>query len=563
MPEQDHAVKLEIYRLLFTSVADEMGSVLKRTAYSPNIKERRDYSCAVFDTRGEVLAMGDHMPVHLGSMPLSVQTVLKEFDLESGDIAILNDPFGGGTHLPDITMITPVYGEEVSQPPVFYVASRAHHSDVGGMSPGSMPISSDVFQEGIRLPALKLYRRGQLNSDLLKLLLANVRTPAEREGDLAAQVAAVQSGKDRLFELVKKNGRSEIENYSQGLQDYAERLIRQVITEIPDGVYRGEDLLDDDGQERFKAKTGIKIRATIKVSGDAMLVDFEGTDPQVGGCINAVEAVTLSAVCYVIRCLAPRDIPSSAGLMRPVEVRAPEGTVVNANFPAATVGGNVETSQRIVDVLLRALADALPDRIPAASSGTMNNITLGTIHPVTNHPITYYETIGGGMGGGPQGPGDHGIHTHMTNSLNTPIEALERVFPVRVREYRLRDGSGGRGRNPGGDGIVRSFEMLTECHATVLSDRRRYAPYGLRSGRAGKKGANHLIVKGRRKRIPSKTSAWLEPGDCLVIETPGGGGWGGQPARGGRPRKPPANQSAAAKSPRSGGSSSRGRKPRR
>ncbi len=563
MPEQDHAVKLEIYRLLFTSVADEMGSVLKRTAYSPNIKERRDYSCAVFDTRGEVLAMGDHMPVHLGSMPLSVQTVLKEFDLESGDIAILNDPFGGGTHLPDITMITPVYGEEVSQPPVFYVASRAHHSDVGGMSPGSMPISSDVFQEGIRLPALKLYRRGQLNSDLLKLLLANVRTPAEREGDLAAQVAAVQSGKDRLFELVKKNGRSEIENYSQGLQDYAERLIRQIITEIPDGVYRGEDLLDDDGQERFKAKTGIKIRATIKVSGDAMLVDFEGTDPQVGGCINAVEAVTLSAVCYVIRCLAPRDIPSSAGLMRPVEVRAPEGTVVNANFPAATVGGNVETSQRIVDVLLRALADALPDRIPAASSGTMNNITLGTIHPVTNHPITYYETIGGGMGGGPQGPGDHGIHTHMTNSLNTPIEALERVFPVRVREYRLRDGSGGRGRNPGGDGIVRSFEMLTECHATVLSDRRRYAPYGLRSGRAGKKGANHLIVKGRRKRIPSKTSAWLEPGDCLVIETPGGGGWGGQPARGGRPRKPPANQSAAAKSPRSGGSSSRGRKPRR
>ena len=564
MLEQDHAVKLEIYRLLFTSVADEMGSVLKRTAYSSNIKERRDYSCAVFDARGEVLAMGDHMPVHLGSMPLSVQTVLKEFDLGSGDIAILNDPFGGGTHLPDITMITPVYGEEVNQPPIFYVASRAHHSDVGGMSPGSMPISSDVFQEGIRLPALKLYRRGQLNSDLLKLLLSNVRTPAEREGDLAAQVAAMQSGNNRLFELVKKNGRSEIEVYSQGLQDYAERLIRQVIGEIPDGVYRGEDLLDDDGQERFKARTGIKIRATIEVSGDAMRVDFEGTDRQVGGCVNAVEAVTLSAVCYVIRCLAPREIPSSAGLMRPVEVRAPEDTVVNATYPAATAGGNVETSQRIVDVLLKALASALPDRIPAASSGTMNNVTLGTIHPVTKLPITYYETIGGGMGGGPQGPGDHGIHTHMTNSLNTPIEALERAFPIRVREYRLRRGSGGKGRNPGGDGIVRSFEMLTECQATILSDRRRYAPYGLKAGRAGKKGANHLIVKGRRKRIPSKTSAWLEPGDCLVIETPGGGGWGGTQARGGRPHRPYTNQrSDAAQSSKSGGSPSRRRKPKR
>ena len=563
MLEQVHAVKLEIYRLLFTSVADEMGSVLKRASYSPNIKERRDYSCAVFDARGEVLAMGDHMPVHLGSMPLSVQTVLKEFDLESGDIAMLNDPFGGGTHLPDITMITPVFGEEVTEPPVFYVASRAHHSDVGGMSPGSMPISSDVFQEGIRLPALKLYRRGQLNSDILKLFLSNVRTPAEREGDLAAQVAAMQSGNKRLFELVKKNGRSEIEVYSQGLQDYAERLIRQVIEKIPDGVYRAEDLLDDDGQERIKARTGIKIRVTIEVSGDAMRVDFEGTDSQVGGCINAVEAVTLSAVCYVIRCLAPREIPSSAGLMRPVEVRAPQGTVVNATYPAATVGGNVETSQRIVDVLLKALANALPDLIPAASSGTMNNVTLGTIHPVSNHPITYYETIGGGMGGGPEGPGDHGIHTHMTNSLNTPIEALERAFPVRVLEYRLRDGSGGTGRNSGGDGIVRSFEMLTECQVTVLSDRRRYAPYGLKGGRAGKKGANHVIVKGRRKRIPSKTSAWLEPGDCLVIETPGGGGWGGAQPRRRCPDGPSTSRSDAARSSKSGSRPSRRRKTKR
>ncbi len=526
-----HAVKLEIYRLLFTSVADEMGSVLKRTSYSPNIKERRDYSCAVFDAQGQVLAMGDHMPVHLGSMPLSVDWALKELDLESGDIAILNDPFGGGTHLPDITMIMPVYGEDLNQPPLFYVASRAHHSDVGGMSPGSMPISTDVFQEGIRIPVLKLYRRGQLNSDILKLVLSNVRTPAEREGDLAAQVAALQVGNKRLFELLKKNGRNEIEVYCHGLQDYAERLIRRVVEQIPDGTYRADDLLDDDGQERHRARTGIKIAVTIDVSGDSMRIDFEGTDPQVGGCVNAVEAVTRSAVCYVIRCLAPAQVPSSAGLMRPVQVKVPEATVVNASYPAATVGGNVETSQRIVDVLLKTLAIALPDRIPAASSGTMNNITLGTIHPVSQQPLTYYETIGGGMGGGPEGPGNHGIHTHMTNSLNTPIEALERAFPVRVREYRLRHGSGGAGRHPGGDGIVRSFEVLTGCQATVLSDRRRYAPYGLKGGRAGKKGANHVIAKGRRKRLPSKTSVWLEPGDCLVVESPGGGGWGSAQVR--------------------------------
>jgi len=299
------------------------------------------------------------------------------------------------------------------------------------------------------------------------------------------------------------------------------------------------------------------------VEGDRALIDFAGTADQVAGCMNANPAVALSATFYVLRALAGAEIPSNEGCLRPVTVSTPEGSLLNPLLPAAVAGGNVETSQRIVDVLLKALASALPDRIPAASSGTMNNVTLGTIHPVTNLPITYYETIGGGMGGGPQGPGDHGIHTHMTNSLNTPIEALERVFPVRVREYRLRDGSGGRGRNPGGDGIVRSFEMLTECQATVLSDRRRYAPYGLKAGRAGKKGANHVIVKGRRKRIPSKTSVWLEPGDCLVIETPGGGGWGEIQARGRRPHKPSSKRSDAAESSKSGGSPSRGRKPKR
>jgi N-methylhydantoinase B len=531
-------ITLEIYRLLFASVAEEMGTVLKKASYSPNIKERCDYSCAVFDKEGEVLAMGDHMPVHLGSMPKSVRTVLDEFPLRPGDIAILNDPFGGGTHLPDITMVLPVYGGDAKNPdPIFYVASRAHHADVGGMSPGSMPISSDVYQEGIRIPALLLYRNGELNNDLLRLLLHNVRTPVEREGDLAAQVASLMAGEKRLKELIQKNGVEELDYYSVGLQDYAERLMRGVISEIPDGIYTADDVLDDDGTpEKGKRARGIQISATIEVTGDSLRVDFDGTDSQVKGCVNAVGAVTYSASCYVMRCLAPPDTPSSAGLMRPVEVLIPERSVLNAEHPAATVGGNVETSQRVVDVLLKAFSAALPEAIPAASSGTMNNLSLGTIHPVSKQPLTYYETIGGGMGGGPAGPGDSGIQTHMTNSLNTPIEALEREFPIRVREYRLRSSSGGKGKHPGGDGVVRSIEALTECQVTILSERRRYAPYGLNGGRVGKKGSNYVIVRGRTRRLPSKTSVLVSPGDCVVIESPGGGGWGSASTRSKRPR---------------------------
>ena len=538
MSELMSPITLEIYRLLFASVAEEMGTVLRKASYSPNIKERCDYSCAVFDQEGEVLAMGDHMPVHLGSMPKSVRTVLDEFSLRPGDIAILNDPFGGGTHLPDITMILPVYGEDDKDTkPIFYVASRAHHADVGGMSPGSMPISSDVFQEGIRIPALLLYRNGELNNDLLHLLLHNVRTPVEREGDLAAQVASLRAGEKRLKELIQKHGIEELVHHSRGLQDYAEKLMRGVISEIPDGIYTADDLLDDDGTpEKGRKAKGIKITVTIEVAGDSLKVDFDGTDSQVKGCVNAVEAVTYSAICYVMKCLAPLDTPSSAGLMRPIEVLIPARSVLNAEHPAATVGGNVETSQRVVDVILKAFFAALPEAVPAASSGTMNNLSLGAIHPVSKQPLTYYETIGGGMGGGPAGPGDSGIQTHMTNSLNTPIEALERAFPVRVREYRLRSGSGGKGKHPGGDGVVRSMEALTDCQVTILSERRRYAPYGLNGGRAGKKGANSIIVRGRTRRLPSKASVPLSPGDCVVVESPGGGGWGSASTRTKRPR---------------------------
>ncbi len=527
MTEAVHPVQLEIYRNLFTSVAEEMGTVLKRTAYSPNIKERRDYSCALFDGQGELLAMGDHMPVHLGSMPLSVKAAIDSCRPAAGDLVVLNDPFSGGTHLPDVTMVLPVFEESEPGRPLAYLACRAHHSDIGGMSPGSMPLSRDIYQEGVRIPPLLLYKGGEINGDLLRFLLYNVRTPLEREGDLAAQVASLKCGERRLREMARKNGRPELEQYMKALHDYSERVMKSLISNIPKGRYEAEDRLDDDGAgEGAGSRDGILLRVAITVSGERLHFDFDGTDPQVTGCLNAVEAVTRSAVHYVLRCLAPRDLPSSGGLMRPVAVEVPPGSVLNARYPAATAAGNVETSQRIVDLLLRALAPALKSVIPAASSGTMNNISIGGIHPHTGLPFTYYETVGGGMGGGPHHPGDSGIHTHMTNSLNTPVEALERYFPFRIREYRFRQGSGGRGRNSGGDGVVRSFEMLVDSDVTVLSERRRYSPYGLEGGRAGRKGQNSLISRDRRKRLKGKFSMRVFAGETLVIETPGGGGWG-------------------------------------
>lgn len=515
-------VELEIYRTLFKSVADEMGSVLKRTAYSPNIKERRDYSCAVFDGAAEVIAMGDHMPVHLGSMPMSVKAALKRFTPQPGDVIILNDPYEGGTHLPDITLIMAVFPPRRSKPCAF-VASRAHHSDVGGMSPGSMPMSQEIFQEGLRIPPVKLYREGRLNRDLLRTILYNVRTPVEREGDLAAQLACLRIGERRLLELVERNGLEAFSQAMKDLQQYAQRVCEALIESIPDGSYRGEDQLDDEGTG---SGNRIKIRLEIKIEGNRLSADFSKTDPQVRGCLNAVEAITVSAVNYVIRCLTPADAPSSAGLMKPVRVIAPAGSVVNARFPAATAAGNVETSQRIVDVVLRALAEALPDKIPAASSGTMNNLTVGGLHPANNQPFTYYETMGGGMGASSSADGDSGIHTHMTNSLNTPVEALERYYPFRIREYRLRPNSGGRGQFNGGDGLVRSLEFLSDCQVTILSERRRTAPYGLKGGRNGKRGSNQLQSRGRRKRLPGKASTQVSRGEVLIVETPGGGGWG-------------------------------------
>jgi N-methylhydantoinase B len=531
------AAELEIFKNLFHSVAEEMGAALRRSAFSPNIKERRDYSCAVFDGKGRVVAMGDHMPVHLGSMPMSVAAAIGAFQLGPGDIAMLNDPYAGGTHLPDITLVMPVFGHRrekakeirtalierrYSERPMFYVANRAHHSDIGGARPASMGLSEEIYQEGLRIPPVRLARRGRIERDVLAILLANVRTPREREGDLTAQVAACRLGARRLTELAGKYGAARTTFYLEALQRYSATLMREALMRIPDGVYRAEDFLDDDG---FVSRP-VRLRVAIRVRRGRALVDFAGTSPACRGSVNAVLAITCSAVFYVFRCLLGEDVPACAGLMDPIEVRAPQGSVVNARPPAAVAGGNVETSQRIVDVLFRALARALPDRIPAASSGTMNNLSFGGIDPRTGEPFAYYETIAGGMGARPTLDGLSGVHTHMTNSLNTPIEALESAYPVRVRRYSLRRGSGGAGKHRGGDGIVREIEFLADVRGSILSDRRRIQPYGLAGGKPGKAGRNRLLTAGRSVELPSKTSFEAPTGSTLRIETPGGGGWG-------------------------------------
>jgi N-methylhydantoinase B/oxoprolinase/acetone carboxylase alpha subunit len=434
-------------------------------------------------------------------------------------MVLLNDPYRGGTHLPDITCISPVF---IGGRLAFFVANRAHHSDVGGMTPGSMPLATELFQEGLIIPPLKLYSRGRMNKDVFDLLLANVRTPDERRGDLLAQVAANEIGRARLGEAVERFGEAKVRLYAGLIQDYSEKFLRQAIRDIPDGAYRFADDLDDDG---FSGRP-VRIAVTIGVRGDRAVVDFAGSAPQTTGGVNANFAITCSAVLYVFRSLVEEDIPFNTGLLRPLEIVAPGGSIVNAEFPAACAGGNVETSQRIVDVLLGALAKALPGRIPAASQGTMNNIAFGGVDPERRRRFAYYETIGGGMGAGTAAPGLDGVHTHMTNSLNTPVEALENYLPLKILRYGLRKGSGGRGARRGGEGIVREYEFQVPVDLTVISERRRFAPYGARGGGPGAKGRNSILSRGRVRLLGSKANVRLEPGDVLRIETPGGGGYG-------------------------------------
>jgi N-methylhydantoinase B/oxoprolinase/acetone carboxylase alpha subunit len=519
------SVDLEIFRNLFISIADEMGAVLRKTAFSANIKERRDYSCAVYGAQGETIAMGDHMPVHLGAMPLSVQHVLAAFDLKEGDVAIVNDPFRGGTHLPDITAVSGVFLDRgaSSGKADFYMASRAHHADVGGMSPGSMPLAREIYQEGIRIPPVLLMRCGEVHSDVMQLILANVRTPAEREGDLMAQVMANRRGADRLRDIVQRYGLQRVKDSAASLLDYTERLTRAMLRTIPDGEYRFEDFLDSDGI----GDQPVRIAVTLKIFADSAEIDFTGSSPQVAGSVNANYAIAVSAAMYCFRCLIESDAPYNEGLLRPLRVIAPDRSVVNAGLPAAMAAGNVETSQRITDAILGALAQALPERIPAASSGTMNNLSFGGWDTFRNRAFAYYETIAGGMGASPIGPGRSAVHTHMTNSWNTPIEALEHQYPVRVRAYRIRTGSGGTGKHRGGDGIVRELEFLEPAEVTILSDRRARGPYGLSGGAAGKPGRNEFVaLSGESTELPSKTRFNVQANEIVRIETPGGGGWG-------------------------------------
>ena len=569
---------------MLTSVAEEMGVTLQRTAFSPNIKERLDFSCAVFDNTGKMVAQAAHIPVHLGSMPLSVLAAIDAMEMMPGDMIALNDPYRGGTHLPDITLVAPVFSDadiveeaskkvrslkrsgpvitrmdsdgplmketiqkpvvrnemedgyternvepetQLTEPqgkikrPVFFVANRAHHADVGGMTPGSMPIATSVIQEGIRIPPIKLIRGGELDTDLWEFILANVRTPGERRGDMEAQLAANRVGERRLREMVDKYGAPEITQYMQELCAYASRMVRARLREIPNGRYTYTDALDNDGI----TDEPIEIRVAIEIEDDTAVVDFTGTAEQVRGSVNAIYAITLSAVFYAFRCIAGADVPANAGCLEPIRVVAPEGTVVNAKFPAAVAGGNVETSQRIVDVLLGALAQACPDQIPAASSGTMNNLTIGGYDVSRRKDFTYYETIAGGMGARPNRDGIDAIHTHMTNTMNTPIEAIETNYPMQVAAYSIRRGTGGAGKFRGGAGVIRALRLLTEAEVTILSERRTRGPYGLQGGEPGTPGRNVLISDGKETPLASKVSISTRQGDVIRIETPGGGGF--------------------------------------
>ncbi len=517
-------VALQVYRHRFTGVAEEMGVTLRRTAYSPNIKERLDFSCALFNGQGRMISQAAHIPAHLGAMPASVATILATFSAwEEGDVVIVNDPFRGGNHLPDITMITPIFAGEAH--PSFFAASRAHHAEVGGMAPGSLPLSTEIYQEGIIIPPIKLYRAGMLNTEALDLILANVRTPAERRGDLAAQRAAAAVGERRLKELVEAHGLAEVQAYAGHLCAYSERITRAAINAWPDGSYAFADVLELVEGEQV---TLAPVCVTATIAGDEIHFDFEGSSPVVAGSLNAVIAITQSACYYVVRSLVEDDVPMNAGCFDPVHVHAPANSLVNAERPAAVAAGNVETSQRIVDVVLGALAQALPGRIPAASQGTMNNLLIGGKRS-TGAPYTYYETIGGGMGAGPAGDGLSGVQVHMTNTLNTPVEALEIAFPFRLERYSLRRGSGGAGRHRGGDGIVREYLLLEPAIVTMQSERRTTAPWGLAGGASGRGGRNVLIhPDGSEEELPSKFTRRLAAGDRLRVETPGGGGWGEQ-----------------------------------
>ncbi len=528
-------VSLEIFKHLFASAAEEMGVTLGRTAYSPNIKERKDFSCACFDAEGRLIAQAAHIPVHLGAMPASVRAAIERFQyFEPGDIILLNDPYLGGTHLPDITMVSPVF---IADDPdgrtgeLFgFVASRAHHADIGGMSPGSMPMSRELYQEGVIIPPIKLAKRGVVNQEVLELFYRNVRTPWERRGDMDAQMAAARVGERRLHEIIARYGSRTVRAHAGALLAYSAQLTRAALAHLPDSEVEFTDYLDDDGW----GVESLPISVRLHVDNGTLSVDFTGSASQSAGCINAVLAVTHSAVLYVVRCIVGEHVPTNQGCLEPVNMLVPEGSLLNPVLkgvesevqPSAPVAaGNVETSQRVVDVLFGALSQLAPDRVPAASQGTMNNLTLGGYDAERGKAFAYYETMGGGMGARPGADGLSGVHVHMSNTRNTPIEALEMELPVRVRRYALRHGSGGAGRYRGGEGLCRDLEFLAPATVTLLTERRKRAPYGLHGGEAGSVGINMLERDGRVRHLPGKVTFEARVGDVLSICTPGGGGF--------------------------------------
>ena len=499
---------LQVLISRLTGIAEEMGAVLRRAAFSPNIKERADCSAALFTPAGEMLVQAEHIPVHLGSMPASVRAAIDAFGdrLRPGDQVVLNDPFAGGTHLNDVTLVAPCFdGARL----VGWAANRAHHADVGGSAPGSIPAdATDIHQEGLRIPPM-LYDDG-----VRRLLLANSRTPAERVGDLDAQVGANVVGAERLGAMAAEP--------LAAVVDYGERRMRAALAGLADGTWHAADVVDSTGAAPDQQHPA-RIAVVVTLAGDEVTVDFTGTDPQARGNVNAVEAVTVSAVAYALRAAVDPTIPANGGALRPVRVVAPPGTIVAARPPAAVGAGNVEVSQRVADVCLRALAEPCPTRVPAAGQGTMNNVLVG------GDGWVYYETVAGGQGGRPDAPGMSGVHTGMTNTRNTPIEALERTFPLRVLRYRLRRGSGGGGRYPGGEGIERDLQVLEDCTVSLITERRVSRPPGLWGGEPGASGENWLLAQGdesQAERLTDKCTIRLRAGDVLRMLTPGGGGWG-------------------------------------
>ncbi len=501
-------VELEILRNQLESVAEEMGEVLVRGAYSPNITERRDCSTALFDADGRLLAQAEHIPVHLGAMPQAVDAVLAR-DPDPGDAWILNDPFRGGTHLPDVTIVSPISHDGSI---IGYAVSRAHHADVGGTSPGSMPAgATEIHQEGIRIPPTRLVVDGDIDSAIEEFMLANVRNPRERRADLRAQLAANDRGRERVGELLGDHG-SRLFAAFDAVIEYSRERIENELAALPDGTYTASDVLEGDGV----TEADLSVEVTVTIDGATMDVDFTGTAPQVEGNVNAPLSVVTSAVYFVVRCVTDPEIPPNQGCYLPISVRAPAGTMLNPEPPAAVVGGNVETSQRVTDVVFAALADAAPERVPAQGQGTMNNLVIG------NREFAYYETIGGGAGANPDSDGLSGVQVGMTNTLNTPIEALEQEYPLRIEQYALRDGSGGDGEYRGGDGLVRSVTVETDATVSLLTERRRHAPAGVAGGEDGTAGRN--LVDG--EEVPSKVTRDIEAGTTVTVETPGGGGHG-------------------------------------